>query len=169
MFELPFKKKIKHFSKGMKLKCSLLFALSHEPELIVMNEPTSGLDLIFRRELLDLLQALMVRANQTIFLSTHITTDLDRTAEYIIFIYICNSVFQNRMEETRDQFHIVSGHSEMIDADTERLFKGMRKTGLGFTALFEGDPSIFDAFEDELIIEKATLEDVMFFMTREVS
>ena len=169
MFELPFKKKIKHFSKGMKMKCSLLFALSHEPELIVMDEPTSGLDPIFRRELLELLQDLMVRENQTIFLSTHITTDLDRIADYIIFIYQGNIVFQRSMEAARDRFHIVSGHSEMIDADTERLFKGMRKTGLGFTALFEGDPSIFDAFEDELIIEKATLEDVMFFMTREVS
>src|SRR5690625_2990160 len=57
-FELPLRKKIKRFSKGMKMKCSLLFALSHEPEFIVMDEPTSGLDPIFRRELLDLLQEL---------------------------------------------------------------------------------------------------------------
>ncbi|MFP3359570.1 ATP-binding cassette domain-containing protein, partial [Planococcus sp. SIMBA_143] len=53
-FDLPLKKKLKHFSKGMKMKCSLLFALAHEPEFIIMDEPTSGLDPIFRRELLDL-------------------------------------------------------------------------------------------------------------------
>jgi len=134
MFELPFKKKIKHFSKGMKMKCSLLFALSHEPEFIVMDEPTSGLDPIFRRELLELLQDLMVRENQTIFLSTHITTDLDQIADYIIFIYQGNIVFQKSMEAVRDQFHIVRGRSDMIDADTVNLFKGMRKRDLGFTA-----------------------------------
>src|SRR5690625_633717 len=55
-FDLPRKKKIKHFSKGMKMKCSLLFALSHEPEFIIMDEPTSGLDPVFRRELLNILQ-----------------------------------------------------------------------------------------------------------------
>ena len=86
-FELPLTKKIKKFSKGMKMKCSLLFALSHEPEFIVMDEPTSGLDPIFRRELLDHIQELMLKENQTIFLSSHITDDLDRIADYIIFIY----------------------------------------------------------------------------------
>src|SRR5699024_2067025 len=59
-FELPSQKKIKKFSKGMKMKCSLLFALTHEPEFLVMDEPTSGLDPVFRRELLELLQELMV-------------------------------------------------------------------------------------------------------------
>src|SRR5690625_3710442 len=85
-FKLPQRKKIKKFSKGMKMKCSLLFALAHEPEFLVMDEPTSGLDPVFRLELLELLQGLMVNENQTIFLSTHITTDLDQIADYIIFI-----------------------------------------------------------------------------------
>ena len=77
LFDLPLKKKIKKFSKGMKMKTSLLFALSHEPELIVMDEPTSGLDPVFRRELLELLQNLMINEKKSIFLSSHITTDLD--------------------------------------------------------------------------------------------
>src|SRR5690625_6450845 len=86
-FQLPFKKKIKKFSKGMKMKCSLLFALSHEPNFIVMDEPTAGLDPIFRRELIEMIQSLMVHEKQTVFLSTHITTDLDCIADYIIFIH----------------------------------------------------------------------------------
>src|SRR5699024_145156 len=86
-FDLPFKKKIKHFSKGMKMKCSLLFALAHEPEFIMMDEPTAGLDPIFRRELLDILQTLMIKENQTILLSTHITTDLDQIADYVLMIH----------------------------------------------------------------------------------
>jgi len=66
-FELPLNKKIKTFSKGMQMKASLAIALSHHAELIIMDEPTAGLDPIFRRELLDLLQELMLDGNRTIF------------------------------------------------------------------------------------------------------
>ncbi len=70
-FDLPLNKAIKTFSKGMQMKASLAIALSHHAELIIMDEPTAGLDPIFRRELLDLLQELMVDGNRTIF-SPHI-------------------------------------------------------------------------------------------------
>lgn len=166
-FDLPLKKKLKHFSKGMKMKCSLLFALAHEPEFIIMDEPTSGLDPIFRRELLDQLQELMLRDNQTIFLSTHITTDLERIADYIVFIYKGEIIFQKSMLEIQEQFHIVKGKREMIDADTETLFSGIKMSQHGFSALFEGDPTAFNAYGDDLVIEKASLEDIMYFLTRE--
>lgn len=165
-FELPLKKKMKHLSKGMKMKCSLLFALAHEPEFIVMDEPTSGLDPIFRRELLDILQKLMIHEKQTIFLSTHITTDLDQIADYIIFINKGKIISQKSMEDIRDQFHIVKGKANMLDADIRNVFVGLNETEVGFSALFEGDPSLFEEFAADLIIEKATLEDIMFFMTR---
>lgn len=165
-FELPFKKKIKHFSKGMKMKCSLLFALVHEPEFIVMDEPTAGLDPIFRRELLELLQGMMVRENQTIFLSTHITTDLDQIADHIIFIHQGKVQFQKSMEEVREQYHVLKGKTTMLDDDIRSLFVGVQESEVGFSALFAGDPSLFDAFQNDIVIEKATLEDIMYYMTR---
>lgn len=165
-FELPSQKKIKKFSKGMKMKCSLLFALAHEPEFIVMDEATSGLDPVFRRELLELLQELMVRENQTIFLSTHITTDLDRIADHIIFIYKGKIILQQSMEEIRERFFVIKGSSHLIDEDTRTLFNGIQENDVGFTALFEGNPSLFDEFGEAIIIENASLEDIMFFMTR---
>lgn len=166
MFGLPLKKKIKHFSKGMKMKCSLLFGLAHEPECIIMDEPTAGLDPIFRRELLDILQDLMVRENQSIFLSTHNTADLDRIADHVIFINQGHIIFQKDMETIHEQYHIVKGPSQMIDADIRTMFVGLQEHSLGFTALFEGDPLLFNDFNDDLVIEQATLEDIMFFMTR---
>ncbi|MFD2044866.1 ABC transporter ATP-binding protein [Ornithinibacillus salinisoli] len=165
-FELPLRKKIKKLSKGMKMKTSLLFALSHEPEFIVMDEPTSGLDPIFRRELLDKLQEMMVRENQTIFLSSHITTDLDRIADHIIFIYQGKIMLQKAMDEIREQFYVIKGRSDIIDTDTRELFIGIQDSELGFTALFEGDPLLFEPFGNDIVIEKATLEDIMYFMTR---
>lgn len=165
-FELPLRKKVKKFSKGMKMKTSLLFALSHEPEFIVMDEPTSGLDPIFRRELLDLLQDLMINEKQTIFLSSHITTDLDRIADYIIFIYQGKILFQKSMEEIKDSFHVVKGKKELIDDDTRELFSGVQLSNTGFQGLFEGNPTLFEPFEQDVFVEKATLEDIMYFMTR---
>jgi len=163
-FNLPLKKKIKKFSKGMKMKCSLLFALSHEPKFIIMDEPTAGLDPIFRRELLDMLQEQMVQENKTIFLSTHITNDLDRIADYIIFINNGEILMKKSMEEIREQFHIVKGQKELLDNDIRNLFNNIQETSVGFTALFEGDPKIFDPFEGEVTIEQATLEDLMYYM-----
>jgi len=162
-FQLPFKKKIKKFSKGMKMKCSLLFALSHEPNFIVMDEPTAGLDPIFRRELIEMIQSLMVHEKQTVFLSTHITTDLDRIADYIIFIHEGKIILQKSMEEIREKHHIIKGKMNLLDADIRKLFIGIRESDVGFTALFEGDPEIFTAFNGEVVIEKANLEDIMYF------
>lgn len=165
-FDLPRKKKLKHFSKGMKMKCSLLFALAHEPELLIIDEPTAGLDPIFRRELIDLLQALMMNENQTIFLSTHITTDLDQISDYIIFIDEGKIQFQKNKEELQEQFHLVKGKLDLIDEDTRSLFIGLQETNVNFHALFEGNPALFDSFGDDLLIEKATLEDMMYYLTR---
>lgn len=167
-FNLPLGKKIKHFSKGMKMKCSLLFALAHEPDFIVMDEPTAGLDPVFRRELLDILQGLMVRENQTIFLSTHITTDLDQIADHIIFINNGEILLEQSMEVLREQFHIVKGNKDMLDADTRTLFIGVQETGAGFQALFKGDTALFNAFKEDLVILPATLDDIMFFYSKGV-
>lgn len=166
-FHLPYRKKIKTFSQGMKMKCSLLFALAHEPEFLIMDEPAAGLDPVFRRELLDLLQEKMLNENQTLFLSTHQTADLDRIADYIVFINEGHIVLQKSMDEIHERFHVVKGKPNMIDADTKELFVGVHVTDTGFTGLFAGDPAIFDVYGSEIIIEKATLEDLMYFVTKQ--
>src|SRR5699024_4890123 len=121
-FELPMNRSIKNFSKGMQMKASIALALSHHAELIVMDEPTAGLDPIFRRELLDLLQELMVDSNQTIFFSTHITTDLDRIADYIALIQNGKLLFNQNTEQLADEYAIVKGGNDLLDPDTEKYF-----------------------------------------------
>ncbi|MCY9534817.1 ABC transporter ATP-binding protein, partial [Paenibacillus thiaminolyticus] len=105
-FELSPKKKIKDLSKGMKVKLSLAVALSHEAELLIMDEPTSGLDPVFRRELLDLLADMMQDERNSIIFSTHITTDLDRIADYIAFINRGKLVFNEAKDEVLDRYAI---------------------------------------------------------------
>ena len=85
-FQIPDKKIIKEFSKGMKMKLSIAIALSHKPKLLIMDEATSGLDPIVREEILDIFLDFIQDEEHSILMSTHITGDLDKIADYITFI-----------------------------------------------------------------------------------
>ena len=165
-FSLPERKKIKTFSQGMKMKASLLLALSHRPRLIIMDEPTSGLDPIFRRQLLDHLQELMVDEKQTIFFSTHITQDLDKIADHIIFIYNGRLQLQKTLEDIKEQYYLVKGTPDQLDVDLRNLLIGVQETPRGFTGLINGRKSLFEGLEEEFVIEPADLEDIMYYMTQ---
>lgn len=162
-FELPRKKKIRTFSKGMLMKTSLAVALSHQADLIIMDEPTSGLDPIFRREILDILQDIMQDEEKTIFFSTHITTDLDRIADYIIFIHEGEIVFAKEIQQIEKEYAIVKGETGLLDRDTEREFVGIKRSPFGFEALTKNLERTKELFGDSLIYEQPTLEDIMFY------
>nr|WP_318539175.1 ABC transporter ATP-binding protein [Terribacillus saccharophilus] len=163
-FELPLNKSIKKFSKGMQMKASLAIALSHHAELIIMDEPTAGLDPIFRRELLGVLQELMLDGNRTIFFSTHITTDLNRIADYIAFINRGELVFNDSIHDITENYVLVKGRTEFLDRDTEKAFVHINRLSTGFEALTEDVVTVESTFGDSVVIERATLEDIMFHL-----
>ncbi|MGY0694553.1 ABC transporter ATP-binding protein [Virgibacillus sp. FSP13] len=163
-FELPLNKAMKTFSKGMQMKASLAIALSHYAELIIMDEPTAGLDPIFRRELLDLLQELMIDGNRTIFFSTHITTDLDRIADYIAFIQRGEIVFNQSIHDVAENYALVKGRMDLLDRDTEKAFVHIHRAPTGFEALTDNIKAVKNIFEDTVIIERASLEDIMYYL-----
>ncbi|WP_419392789.1 ABC transporter ATP-binding protein [Cytobacillus praedii] len=163
-FELPLNKAIKTFSKGMQMKASLAIALSHHAELIIMDEPTAGLDPIFKRELLDLLQELMIDGSRTIFFSTHITTDLDRIADYIAFIQNGQLVFNQSINDIAENYALVKGGMELLDRDTEKAFIHIHPAPTGFVALTENIKAVKNIFGDAVVIERASLEEIMFYM-----
>lgn len=102
-FNLKKKQKIETLSKGMKMKLSLAFALSHDADLLIMDEPSSGLDPMIRSELNKILKDYVRGKNKTVFMSTHIISDLDKIADDIIFINRGNLVFQKSKEELLDE------------------------------------------------------------------
>lgn len=163
-FELPLNKAIKTFSKGMQMKASLAIALSHHAELIIMDEPTAGLDPIFKRELLDLLQELMIDGSRTIFFSTHITTDLDRIADYIAFIQKGQLVFNQSIHDIAEQYALVKGGMELLDRDTEKAFIHIHPAPTGFIALTDNIKAVKNIFGDAVVIERASLEEIMYYM-----
>ncbi len=163
-FKLPLNKAIKTFSKGMQMKASLAIALSHHAELIIMDEPTAGLDPIFRRELLDLLQELMIEDNRTIFFSTHITTDLDRIADYIAFMQNGELVFNQSIHNIAENYALVKGGVDLLDRDTEKDFVHIHRSSMGFEALTDNINEVKNTFGDTVVIERASLEDIMYYL-----
>lgn len=162
-FELPLNKAMKTFSKGMQMKASLAIALSHHAELIIMDEPTAGLDPIFRRELLGLLQELMLDSSRTIFFSTHITTDLDRIADYIAFIQNGELVFNHSIHDVSENYALVKGGTELLDRDTEKAFVHIHRAPTGFEALTNNIKAVKSIFGGSVVIEQASLEDIMYY------
>lgn len=101
--------------------------------------------------------------NKTIFFSTHITTDLDRIADYITFIHNGELVFTKEFYEIEEDYAIVKGGTDLLDRDTEQEFIGIRKSNHGFEALTANKNRIENIFGEMVMIEKPTLEDIMFY------
>lgn len=114
-FELPKDKKIKDFSKGMKVKLAFAVALSHKAELLILDEATSGLDPIIRDDVLDMLIDFVQDENHSVLVSSHITSDLEKVADYITFIHKGKLVFSHDKDDLVDNYGIVSCGSVIFD------------------------------------------------------
>lgn len=165
-FELPLRKKIKSLSRGMQMKFSLAVALSHQADFIIMDEPTAGLDPVFRSELLDILYDLMQEEKKGILFSTHITSDLDRIADYITFIHQGKLVFSGNKDVILDAYAVVKGGRNILNADNHGLFAGIRENQFGFEALTNRKDAVRKAFRDQVVLERANLEDIMLYTVR---
>ena len=165
-FDLNPKKKIKELSKGMKMKFALAIALSHNAELIIMDEPTSGLDPVFRREILDILYSIIQDESKSIFFSTHITTDLEKIADYITFINKGSIVFSKTKDDIMESYGIVKGGLELLNGSSRKEFLGIRENAFGFEALTDDQNKVKKLFGDKVVIEKPSLEDIMVYMVR---
>ena len=148
------------------MKFSLAVALSHNADLILMDEPTSGLDPVFRREILDTLYNIIQDDKKSIFFSTHITTDLEKIADYITFINEGKIVFSKSKDDVLESYKVVKGGTDLLDRETRKEFIGIRETSVGFEALTDNADNIRKLFKSDVLIEKATLEDIMFYTVR---
>ncbi|MBU3100868.1 ABC transporter ATP-binding protein [Clostridium sp. DSM 17811] len=165
-FNLPKNKKIKELSKGMKIKYSLAIALSHKAELILMDEPTSGLDPVFRSELLQILRFIIQDENKSIFFSTHITTDLEKVADSITFINKGKIVFSDSKDDILEKYKIVKGDRSLITDNIKREFIGINENSFGFEALTDNAERIKKVIGKDILIERASLEDIMVYTVK---
>ena len=163
-FALPLEKKFKKLSQGMKMKFSIALALAHDADLLIMDEPTSGLDPVFRRELLERLSGLIQDERKSILYSTHITSDLEKAADYITFIKNGEVIFSSPKDELKENWGIIRGGKELLTGQNRKLFKGLRETPFGVEALTANVQEARRHLNSAVVIDRASIEDIMVFI-----
>lgn len=162
-FNLPLKKTLKKFSKGMAMKASIAIAMSHHADFLIMDEPTSGLDPVIRREVLDFFREFMQHEDKSILFSSHITTDIEQVADYITYIQDGHVVFSKTKDEVFEEYALVKGGNDLLDEDTKKSLLGVRSSAYGFEGLTQNVAGARSVFGDSAIYDPASLEDIMFF------
>jgi ABC-2 type transport system ATP-binding protein len=165
-FDLPLRKRFSRISRGMKMKFALALALSHQADLLILDEPTSGLDPVFRRELLARLSAFIQDEGKSVLFSTHITSDLERIADFITFINQGGIVFSAPKDEILEKWAVVKGGSELLTEENRKLFRGVRRREFSVQGLTDDAPQARRHLGKDAVIEKASLEDIMFYLTK---
>lgn len=165
-FNINESKFYKDLSKGQKKQFELVMALCHHPKLLIMDEPTSSLDPIIRNEFLELMQEHMDIDNMTVFYSTHITTDLDKSADYIVMIYNGKLLLQGEKDYILDNHVIVKSKKDLIDSTIKKDFISLKEYAFGFEGLMSNRKKAYELFGDEAIYEKCSLEDILLYYTR---
>lgn len=159
-FSLNPKQKINTLSKGMRMKYALSLALSHKAELIIMDEPTGGLDPLARSQLLNILKDYMERGGRGVFFSTHITSDLEKIADMLIMIDGGRIVFQEEKDQLLDSYRIIKGSTEKLNADTRKYFLDIEESDFGFMGITKQASDVMQHMQD-VIAERPTIEDIL--------
>jgi ABC-2 type transport system ATP-binding protein len=164
-FSLPPAGKIRELSRGMKAKLALAVALSHDAELIVMDEPTSGLDPVFRVEMLEILRGVIADENRSVLFSTHVTSDLEKVADYVTFIHQGRIVFSRMKDDLLASYAMVKGTAETLEKARPHLV-GVRQHAFGFEALCADRDSLRGLPGPGLLVERASIDDIMVYSTK---
>lgn len=160
-FNLPTDKTSKEFSSGMKMKLKIAVALSHKPKLLILDEPTSGLDPVARNEILDIFQDFIENGENSILVSSHITSDLEHVADYITFINNGEIVMCKDKDELLEKYGIVKCSTEEFSSINSDDFVRYKKNKYDYELLVEDRNMFAKKYPNIAIIDKPSLEDIM--------
>lgn len=164
-FSLPAHKIFKKFSRGMQMKVQMAVALSHNPKLLILDEATAGLDPIARNELLDILLAYMEDEEHSILMSSHITSDLERIADYVTFIDNGTILLSDEKYNITENHAIVKGTEEEIDVLPDKYIISRRKNSYGAEALTNSLSALRKLYPN-LVYDKVSLDDILCFYVK---
>lgn len=164
-FRLPLNKKIKQFSKGMKMKFAISVALSHHSKLLVLDEATSGLDPVMRDEILELLLDFIQDEDHSILVSSHITSDLEKIADYIVFIHEGKIVFFKQKDELLEKYGIVKCGAALFDEMEKEQIIAYRKMDYEWQILVDDRQAVQRKYPKALVIP-ATIDEIMLMYVK---
>lgn len=153
-------KKIKEYSKGMKMKLSLMVALSHNPELLILDEPTTGLDPVVREQILDMFLDFVQDSSHSILFSSHIMDDLEKIADYIVFLKNGRVLLSEKKDTIIYEWGVLRCEEEKLKNIEEKYIIAYRASSYGYDVLVNDKETIKEMFE-EVIIDDATLNETM--------
>ena len=159
-FSLPSKKKCGAFSRGMRMKLQIAVALSHNAKLLIMDEPTSGLDPIVRNEMINIFREFVVEEDHTILLSSHITSDLEKIADEVVFIDGGKIVLSGNKDEILEKHAVVKCKKDELSKVSESLIVNSEVSDYGAEILVN-DRHAAEKLYPGMVIERAELEQIM--------
>ena len=166
-FGLPRKKKLKAFSKGMKMKLQIATALSHGAKLLIMDEATTGLDPVVRNEILDIFREYLQDETNSILMSSHITSDLEKIADSVPFIDKGKILLSGVKDEILENHGLLKCKREELSQLAPEDYISARISDFGAEAMV-ADRELCRKKYPGLLIEKTTLEEIMlFYVNRE--
>ena len=164
-FSLPVDKKIKQFSKGMKMKLAISVAFSHHSRLLVLDEATSGLDPVVRDDILDMLLDFVQDEGHSILMSSHITSDLEKIADYIVFIHEGKVVFEKPKDELTEQYGIIKCGAAQFDALDKSDIISYRKMDYEWQILVSDRERMQKKYPKALVVP-ATIDEIMLLYVK---
>lgn len=165
-YDLPLDKKIKDFSTGMKAKLKVLVAITHQARFLVLDEPTIGLDVLVRDELLDILRAYMEEGeNRSILISSHISSDLEGLCDDLYMIDNGQIVLHEEVDTILDGYGILKVTEEQYQKLEQKYILRVRQESFGYACLTDQKQFYLENYPD-LTIEKGSIDEVISFMVR---
>lgn len=163
-FQIPEKQKIKTFSKGMKKKLEIATALAHHPNLLILDEATSGLDPVVRSEILDIFQEFIANEENSILISTHITSDLEHIADYIAVLHKGKMLLKEEKDTLQENYGILKCSAEDFEKiKKEKSILRYRKMPYSYEVLVN-DKKMWK--RKEYVVDKPSLDDLMVMMIK---
>ena len=164
-FSLPPDKPLKQFSKGMKMKLAIAVALSHHSRLLILDEATSGLDPVIRDDILDMLLDFVQEEDHSILVSSHITSDLEKIADYIVFIHEGKVVFSKPKDELVEQYGILKCGAAQFDALDKADIIVYRKMDYEWQVLVADREKLQKKYPKAMVVP-ATIDEIMLLYVK---
>lgn len=162
---IPATKKIKTFSKGMKMKLSIAVAFAHHPQLLILDEATSGLDPIVRDDILDMFLEFVQDEEHSILVSSHITSDLEKVADYIVFIHAGKIIFCEPKDELLEHYGIIKCGAAQFDAIDKNDIVTYRKQDYEWQVLVANREKVAKKYPKAMVIP-GTIDEIMLLYVK---